>query len=120
MNFLLAFLGGGTGSLLRYVLIQWTGKEHAHYCTMSINIVSCFIIGILAGIIIYKSGINKNMAALLMTGFCGGFSTLSAYSLDIISMYKSGNYLTATLYMILTVALSLATTALGIFIISKT
>ena len=119
MNFLLAFLGGGAGSLLRYAFIQWIGEEHAHYCTMAINIVSCFIIGILSGFVIYKSGLNKNLSALFMAGFCGGFSTLSAYSLDIINMYKNGNYLTATLYMILTVAFSIASTALGIFIISK-
>ena len=91
MDFILVFIGGGLGSLLRNGLGQFFETKHIHYCTLGINVVACLLIGILSGIVLYKSNLNKMLSVLLITGFCGGFSTLSAYSLDIVNLFRAGH-----------------------------
>ncbi len=110
MSALLVFVGGGLGALLRYLAALTLGGPLA---TLLVNVAGSFAIGLLAASI----PLDQHPARLfLMTGLLGGFTTFSAFSLDAVALSQRGDYGLAALYVALSVALSLAAAAAGIFI----
>lgn len=121
-HLLLIFLGGGTGSILRYYLgrfIQGYVTSGFPAGTLVINIVACFIIGLLAGMI--DSGFNLSAATrlLLITGFCGGLSTFSAFSIESVQLMQEEKYIYLVLYIVLSLTLCLAVTFAGMMLGSR-
>ncbi|MDR2680074.1 MAG: fluoride efflux transporter CrcB, partial [Tannerella sp.] len=91
---LLVGLGGGAGSILRYLSSVCSGKIfHVNFPagTFFVNILGCFIIGLLIGLIEHRQMLNVNYRLLFMTGFCGGFTTFSAFSAESLKLFESGN-----------------------------
>jgi len=110
MSALLIFVGGGLGALLRYLAALSVGGPLATLC---VNVAGSFVIGLLAASI----PLDQHPARLfLMTGLLGGFTTFSAFSLDAVALAQRGDYGQAALYVALSVALSLAAAAAGIFL----
>ena len=105
---LIAGLGGFVGTCLRYL----TGKL-CHILmagafplgTFVVNIVGSFIIGLLFGAAERTQSITPAVSALLITGFCGGFTTFSSFADDIYLLLQGRHYTTFALYTILTVVL---------------
>lgn len=100
MNLILVFLGGGLGSLIRYSIsnyFQTSGNEFPK-ATLLANLISCLIAGILVASL-PKSAQLDQYKALLLTGFCGGFSTFSAFSTETIQLILVGNHWTAFNYV---------------------
>ncbi len=75
-------IGGFVGSVLRYLVsvafANWLGSPFP-YATFAVNIAGCFVMGILFGLSERAGVLSPEMRALLMAGFCGGFTTFSAF-----------------------------------------
>ncbi len=112
MNFLLVFIGGGLGSICRYG-IALALKPYAlqfPYATLCANILSCVLIGFLMA----KMELSSSYKLLLMTGFCGGFSTFSTFSAETFQLLQAGNIAYALANVIGSVIVCLGAIALGL------
>ncbi len=116
MNFIAVFMGGGLGALTRYILYlimpNWTYMPLA---TLSANFFGCFIATVVFVFFALKSGLNPNIKIFLITGFCGGLSTLSALSLELLKFLQSDEYMRAAIYALSTVIVCIISVLLGVF-----
>ena len=115
MVWLLIFVGGGVGSLCRYALGGLTqSRLHPQFPigTLVVNVVGCLLIGLLARQMLNMQTDTLAKAALI-TGFCGGFTTFSAFSYETVGLIAGGEWGKATLYVGLSVLAGLAGTAIG-------
>lgn len=116
-SILMVGLGGAAGSILRFA-IQKTMQPHSVPTfptgTFLINIVGCFLIGILWGVTSRSIGWTDELKLLLMTGLCGGFTTFSAFTLEGIGLLKENKTGLFLVYIAGTVILGLLSTYIGI------
>ena len=96
-NILLVALGGAVGSVCRYLL---SGLNMASWPwgTFAVNILGSLIIGLLVGLV-SKGIISPEMKLLLVTGFCGGFTTFSTFANESFGMMKAGDVLITAIYI---------------------
>ena len=116
-NFLIVGLGGGAGSMLRYAVQKiFTVHSAAVFPTgtLLVNIAGCFLIGILWGMVSRSLTWNEEMKLLLMTGFCGGFTTFSAFTLEGIGLLKENKTALFIIYLTASVIGGLLATFIGI------
>ncbi|MCM1003411.1 MAG: CrcB family protein [Candidatus Gastranaerophilales bacterium] len=116
MNFLAVFLGGGLGALIRYFLSFALPKP---CCTLAANFFGCFFAAAVFTFFVIKSDINSMYKTLLITGFCGGLSTLSALSLEVMEFVQSGDYIKAGLYIVTSLLICVISVILGIVLVRK-
>jgi CrcB protein len=103
---LIVGLGGGIGSVFRYLTSVWTQKlvqSAFPWATFIVNVLGCLIIGILVGFFTKQQIENSDLKLLFVTGFCGGFTTFSAFALENMKLFQTGNSLLALLYIALSV-----------------
>jgi len=115
-NILLVGLGGGIGSIARYLCQRWfivMGYQAIPWATLSVNIAGCYLIGLFWGLSFGSFNTNESWKLFLMTGICGGFTTFSAFSIEGIGLLKEGKIILFFTYVILSVAGGLAATWLG-------
>jgi len=115
MIYLLIALGGAAGSLLRYLIggaVQRMSAGGFPIGTMFVNVSGCFLIGILVRQFLNMQ-ISPELRALLIVGFCGGFTTFSTFSAETLGLIEGGEYGRATGYVILSVVLCLTATFMG-------
>ncbi|HZF65880.1 MAG TPA: fluoride efflux transporter CrcB [Chitinophagaceae bacterium] len=91
-------IGGAAGSLLRYLLQKMLNSPSFPTGTLLVNIAGCFLIGILWGIM-NKSGENSILRLMLITGFCGGFTTFSAFSIESLQLMNDNKWLQLFTYI---------------------
>ena len=110
------FIGGGLGSLLRY----FTGWSVAHllghataWATWGINALGSLVIGYLIGLSAREVGLNDDYRYLLIIGLCGGFTTFSTFSVDLLHYLRSGAYLQAGGYLLVSIVSALLLVYLG-------
>ena len=116
---LLVAIGGAIGSLLRYYVGQWALRLMGPafpWGTLAVNVVGCFIIGVFAELIAQKFNASVELRLLLITGFLGGFTTFSAFSLDAISLFERGEAVAGGVYIVASVGLSMAAVITGLAI----
>jgi len=109
-------LGGGAGSVLRYLfgsMIQRAGGIAFPIGTLAVNVTGCLLIGILSQLFM-NSQTHPELRAALVTGFCGGFTTFSAFSLESAGLMEGGEYGRAAAYIVLSAVLSIVATFAGI------
>lgn len=90
-NILLIGLGGGLGSIARYLIQRWSYTVFSHpfpWGTFGVNVIGCFLIGIFWGFSFKSFDENESWKLFLMTGLCGGFTTFSAFTLEGIGLIK--------------------------------
>ena len=110
MNYLLVFLGGGLGSMLRHtvnVICPRFLGTHFPFHTFIINITGSTIMGLIAGYLAFIGEAAQSWRLFLMTGVLGGYTTFSAFSLDAGLLYERGEFGLAALYVVGSVLLSL-------------
>ena len=102
MNFLLVFLGGGAGSVSRYLMMKAIGRVMGGdfpWHTLGVNLCGALIIGALTEYMALRVSAIEPMRLLLVTGFLGGFTTFSAFSLESAMMWQKGDYVTLVAYV---------------------
>lgn len=110
---------GGTGALLRYLLGRATvnlGWAALPFGTLIANLVGCFLIGYLSWTLVHKWQVSSETQTVVLTGFLGGFTTFSAFSLETISMIQQEASLKAFTYVGISVTLSLCMCFAGLFL----
>jgi len=116
-NFLIVGLGGAVGSMLRYgvqKIFQVQTVATFPTGTLLVNIAGCFLIGILWSLVSRSLTWNEEMKLLLMTGFCGGFTTFSAFTLEGIGLLKENKTALFLIYLTASVVGGLLATFIGI------
>ena len=115
---LLVFLGGGIGSMLRFLISKSFNTQFQHFFlgTFLVNIVGSLLIGSILGISLKNNYLSQNQTLFLATGFCGGFTTFSTFAFEKHSLLKSGELFHLSLYMGLSVVIGIAAVALGLWI----
>ena len=101
-SILLIGTGGFAGSVLRYLITRyvttlWPISFPAG--TFLVNILGCFLIGVIMGLS-FQTAISSQSRLLLATGFCGGFTTFSTYSLEIFELLQRGEAGVSLLYLL--------------------
>ena len=108
-------LGGAAGSVLRYLIggaVQKMSGAAFPVGTFAVNVTGCFLIGIFAQHYM-NIQTHPQMRALLITGFCGGYTTFSAFSLETAGLMDGGEYTKAAAYILLSMTLSVGATFAG-------
>jgi CrcB protein len=116
-NFLIVGLGGAVGSMLRYgvqKIFQVQSATAFPTGTLLVNIAGCFLIGILWSFASRSLTWNDEMKLLSMTGFCGGFTTFSAFTLEGIGLLKENKTALFLIYLTASVVGGLLATFIGI------
>lgn len=111
MGYLVVFLGGGLGAALRHGINLGVGRMLGTgfpYSTLLINVTGSLIMGLVAGYFAFKGDGGQHWRLFLTTGILGGYTTFSAFSLDAALLYERGEPGLAALYVVASVALSIA------------
>jgi CrcB protein len=117
--FLFVFLGGGLGSSLRfYFSIIENSNSLKWIPTISVNILGCLLLGgFLAAF--HKEHLTHHWYVLLGVGFCGGLTTFSTFSAELLFLIKNGSYSSAILYLFLSLVLGILAAGLSYWSIEK-
>jgi len=119
-NLLLVGVGGFAGSIMRYLVAVLFASQVPSvfpYATLTVNIVGCFVIGVLFALSDRGNFLSPEWRILLTTGFCGGFTTFSTFSYESLRLMQDGEYLYLAAYVLLSVVIGLAATYVGIILI---
>jgi fluoride exporter len=120
INILLVALGGAVGSVARYLVGVATLRQFGSnfpWGTLTVNIVGSFAIGVFIELIARKLNASPEMRLLLVTGFLGGFTTFSAFSLDAIYLFERGELVTSGIYVAASIILSLIAVFAGLALV---
>lgn len=117
---LLIGIGGGFGSIFRYLVSTGVYKlfgSQFPYGTFCVNAVGSFIIGFIFILLLDNvSGMADQLRALLIIGFLGGFTTFSSFSMETLNLIENGDVYRALLNIVLSVSVCLFLTWLGVLL----
>jgi CrcB protein len=109
--YLIVFVGGGLGAALRHginILFARMLGTAFPYGTLTVNVTGSLIMGLIAGYFAFKGDASQNWRLFLTTGILGGYTTFSAFSLDVALLYERGEIGLAALYVGASVVISIA------------
>ena len=114
---ILVFLGGGLGSVVRYLLGKWINTfitTAFPIATLVINIIACFFLGIVVGLADHRQLLSASSRLFWTVGFCGGFSTFSTFSNESLVLMQSSLHLSLIAYLFLSMVLCITAMYVGL------
>lgn len=117
-NLLLVFVGGGLGSVLRYIIGRYLNNTEngIPYGTFLANILGSLLIGLILGYALKNNSLSSNQTLLLATGFCGGFTTFSTFAYENHVFLKSGDFTSFAVYSIASFVLGFLAVFSGMYL----
>ncbi|GAA4137648.1 fluoride efflux transporter CrcB [Sphingobacterium kyonggiense] len=112
-------LGGAAGSILRYLSSQFVQKyNNGHFplATFTINVIGCLLIGVLIGYFSKTQVLQNEWKLLSITGFCGGYTTFSAFASENLNLINNNQIGLALFYIALSIFLGIAAVWLGLLL----
>lgn len=109
-HILIVAIGGAVGSVARYLATLAAAQAlgtHFPWGTLAVNIVGSFLMGLVIALGAHKLQLSNELRLGLTTGFLGGFTTFSAFSLDFATLFERKDYALAALYLAGSVGLSI-------------
>lgn len=116
-HLLLASAGGALGAGARYlVYVEFTRRWGASFpwATLTVNVVGSLLIGVLSALLLERFPDGAGLRVFILTGVLGGFTTFSAYSIEVVAMLERGSIGSALTYAGSSVLLSLAACWVGL------
>ena len=113
MTYLFVGLGGGLGAMCRYAVSSLPVKTAFPVLTLVVNLLGAFFIGFIVGWLEKKPGASGWLSPFFKTGFCGGFTTFSTFSLEAVTLWQQHRQLLSCAYALLSVLLCVAGVVLG-------
>ncbi len=115
-GYLAVFVGGGLGAALRHAVnrqsVAYLGAAFP-YGTLIVNVIGGLLMGAVAQLFLAKGGGSQELRLFLTTGFLGGFTTFSAFSLDAALMWQRDDYVVLAAYIAGSVLLSIVALFVG-------
>jgi len=114
-NYFLVFIGGGLGSICRYGIAHFLQSQQYTFpfATFLANVISCVILGFFVGLSM-KNGMSDIQKFMIMTGFCGGFSTFSTFTNETFQLFQTGELFYAITNIIVSLIVCLISIYIGI------
>ena len=118
---LLVFVGGGFGSVLRYLIGKFLNNTEngIPYGTFAANIIGSLLIGIILGLAAKNDALSSNQTLFLATGFCGGFTTFSTFAYENHLMLKAGDFTSFAIYTIASFAIGFLAVFFGMYLVKS-
>jgi fluoride exporter len=119
-NLILIGIGSFIGGICRFLTQQFFQKHYPHYLplgTLSVNILGCFIIGVVYALSSKGNILSPELRLFLATGICGGYTTFSSFAYENITLLQDGELFYFGLYILLSVAIGLLAVYMGILFI---
>jgi len=115
---LLVFFGGGIGSTLRFIISKTLNPYFQHFFlgTFLVNSIGCLLMGFIIGLSFKGDYLTHQQTLLFTTGFCGGFTTFSAFAFEKYELLNNGALLHFTIYLISSILVGVLAVALGIWL----
>ncbi len=114
-------LGGACGSVLRFLVSSWvqqrTQTSFFPFGILSVNLIGCFIIGVLFGIFSGRIGADPILRSAIFIGLLGGFTTFSSFTIDTVNLFYSGAFGAAFMYILSSVIAGILATTAGLWLI---
>ncbi|MBS1487628.1 MAG: fluoride efflux transporter CrcB [Bacteroidetes bacterium] len=117
-DIVIVFVGGGAGSIVRFVLGKWVNDLHTHHFpfgTLTVNVVACLVLGYVIGVADHRQLISPAARLFWAVGFCGGFSTFSTFSAETLALIQNGFHFSTLVYIFSSLLLCLAATFGGMY-----
>lgn len=116
MNWIAIALGGALGALARYGLSSWIARVSSWTVlsgTLVANVLGCFALGLVLGLVIERDAFSAFVRELLTVGLLGSFTTFSTFGWETLELFRDGQWRLAGLYVGLNVVVGLAAVAAG-------
>ncbi|MBO6604144.1 MAG: fluoride efflux transporter CrcB [Roseicyclus sp.] len=111
-------LGGAAGAVLRYLtglgMIRIVGHTSFPYAIITVNVLGSFLMGLFVVAAAHRG--LTHLSPLVVTGFLGGFTTFSAFSLEAVTLYERGEMASAVIYVLASVGFSIFGLVLGLWL----
>lgn len=123
MLYVFIVLAGGFGALLRYLIgrsainLGWTGLP---FGTLIANLIGCFLIGFLSWMLVHRWQLSQEIQTVVITGFLGGFTTFSTFSLETVKMLEQGESHYVIGYVLIKVILCICFCFAGLWLARQT
>jgi fluoride exporter len=116
MNWLLVFLGGGIGSVLRFGTSALTARWWQHtfpLATLLSNVIACLVLGITVALLRDKMQSHELWYTFVVVGICGGYSTFSTFAKENLELFEKGNVAIGVLNIAVSLSLCIIAVYLG-------
>jgi len=116
-SLILIGIGSFTGGICRFLCQIFVQKHYPTSIplgTLGVNIIGCFLIGIIYGLGNRGNILSPELRLLTATGFCGGYTTFSSFAYENINMLQDGEFFYTALYILLSVVIGFAAVYAGV------
>ena len=113
LNCIAVGCGGFVGSILRYLVGSAVSSSTFPWSTLAVNVVGSFVLAAIAGLVLRGTVPDGELSLMLRVGLCGGFTTMSTFSLEVVDLASRGSWPGAVGYAVLTCVLCVTAAMAG-------